>query len=322
MKLPKVLDDEMVGCHEDGEDDEHDEPNPPGPLLPSFLWFVAAVFGHERGDDERDDAHELDENVERGARCVLERIADGIAHDHRLVFICLLRVVVVGVQHALAHVFLGVIPRATSVGHHHSQQKPGGNSPCKQAEKHLRSDHETNDDGAEDSEHSRDHHFLDGLGGANVHAFLAVEFRAAEVLVVELRTALVHDRLRSGADGKHGESREDEGEGGAEDDAGEDNLIEKVDRIKIHSISEGIQQRESSEDSRTNGETLSGRGGGVAEGVQGVGCVTCGVIDLLRHLRDTPSVIRHGPKSISCQRHAKSRQHGDSTDSNAVDAGE
>ena len=37
------------------------------------------------GDDEGDDAHELHEDVQRGAGRVLERIADGVADDGRLV---------------------------------------------------------------------------------------------------------------------------------------------------------------------------------------------------------------------------------------------
>jgi hypothetical protein len=41
--------------------------------------------GQEGGEDKGFDRHKLDENVEGGARRVLERISNGVTNDSRLV---------------------------------------------------------------------------------------------------------------------------------------------------------------------------------------------------------------------------------------------
>jgi hypothetical protein len=43
------------------------------------------VGGKEGGENEGLDRHELDKDVQRGARRVLERISNGVTNDSRLV---------------------------------------------------------------------------------------------------------------------------------------------------------------------------------------------------------------------------------------------
>ena len=41
----------------------------------------------QRGEDERDDAHQLDENVERRTRCIFKGITHRVAYDGRFVVV-------------------------------------------------------------------------------------------------------------------------------------------------------------------------------------------------------------------------------------------
>lgn len=68
---------------------------------------AAADGGGEEGrKDERLDSHELDEDVERGARGVLERIANGVADDGSLVAVGSFRAELAGVIRAARHIQL------------------------------------------------------------------------------------------------------------------------------------------------------------------------------------------------------------------------
>ncbi len=51
-------------------------------MSPQLLWMEG---NKERGEDESDSAQQLDDDVQRGPGGVLERVADGIADDARLV---------------------------------------------------------------------------------------------------------------------------------------------------------------------------------------------------------------------------------------------
>ena len=71
----------------------------------------------ERGEDERDRREQLDEDVERRAGGVLERVADGVADDRRGVGLRALaeHVALVVLEVARLDVLLGVVPRAAAV---------------------------------------------------------------------------------------------------------------------------------------------------------------------------------------------------------------
>src|ERR671912_2358378 len=71
----------------------------------------------QRGQNQRDRCEELDEDVEGGARGVLERVADRVADDRGCVGVGLLakHVPVSIEQMARLHVLLGVVPRSTAV---------------------------------------------------------------------------------------------------------------------------------------------------------------------------------------------------------------
>ena len=57
-----------------------------GDLAHNVKGTIAAADGHEEvGEDQRDDGHQLHDNVQRGAGRVLERVANCVANDGGLV---------------------------------------------------------------------------------------------------------------------------------------------------------------------------------------------------------------------------------------------
>ena len=79
---------------------------PPFSVKESFCLEQGHGYIHAGGDDSHH-AHELDEDVERGAGCVFERIAYGVAHHGGAVHFRAFAAEV-----ALFDIFLGVIPCA------------------------------------------------------------------------------------------------------------------------------------------------------------------------------------------------------------------
>ena len=94
------------------DDDDHRAERDPDPQA-----GVAAVLHHGGGDQQRDQVHDLDQRVDRGAGGVLERVAHGVADDGRLVRGRALAAVV-----AVLDQLLGVVPGAAGVGQEHRHQ--------------------------------------------------------------------------------------------------------------------------------------------------------------------------------------------------------
>ena len=83
-----------------------------GPKLAFFGWLQdRAVVQEEGREDQRDDGHELEQNVERGAAGVLERVAHGVADN-----CCLVVARTLAAEVARLNELLGVVPRAARVG--------------------------------------------------------------------------------------------------------------------------------------------------------------------------------------------------------------
>ena len=78
--------------------------------------FRSIPTGECRSQNEGDNAHELDENVDRRTRRIFERIADRIADDGSFVRFATLATVI-----AAFDVFLRIIPCATGICHEDGQ---------------------------------------------------------------------------------------------------------------------------------------------------------------------------------------------------------
>ena len=79
-----------------------------------------AVANDQAGDDHADDAHQFDEDVQAGTAGIFEGIADGVTHHGR--FVCGRTL---ATQFAALDVFLGVVPRASGIGHEQSHAETG-----------------------------------------------------------------------------------------------------------------------------------------------------------------------------------------------------
>ena len=96
--------------------------------------------GQKRRDHQAHDGHHVDQDVHRGTRRVLERIAHGVAHHHRVMRLRALASVV-----SLLDVFLGVVPRTSGIGHgqreEHAAEQRATQQPAQRLGADAESDH-------------------------------------------------------------------------------------------------------------------------------------------------------------------------------------
>jgi len=103
----------------------------------------------EVGEDEREDGHQLHQDVERGSAGVLQRVADSVAHNGRLFSIRYL--VLLCALHFLGLVeLLGVVPGAARVRGGDGQLHGGDQRAGQEAGHGLDAEQESEDEGRED----------------------------------------------------------------------------------------------------------------------------------------------------------------------------
>ena len=120
-----------------------------------------------RCDDHRNDADQLDENVEAGTAGIFERIADGIA-GHRSHMHLFIGVPVFFVA-AVLDLLLRVVPCATRVGLEDSHADTTDGATDEQTTEHVDVDQSDNDRG-EYGDQSRDDHLLYRSCSGDLHA--------------------------------------------------------------------------------------------------------------------------------------------------------
>ncbi len=143
-----------------------------------------------RQDQQRHEVHHLDERVERWPGGVLERVADGVADDRRLVRLRPLAALV-----PVLDVLLGVVPRATGVRQVVGHQLAGEDDRCEECAQRRVADAETDDDRCEHSEQGRRGKFTQRGFGADVdhRAVVGLAFAGHDLAVGELAADLLHD---------------------------------------------------------------------------------------------------------------------------------
>mmetsp|Transcript_6763 Transcript_6763/g.22192 ORF Transcript_6763/g.22192 Transcript_6763/m.22192 type:complete len:577 (+) Transcript_6763:629-2359(+) len=323
--LVGVLDPHVPVRGGDEDDFNHEDDDAVPPSFP--------VGAEDRGHGQGEDGHELNENVQRRARGILERVTDSVTNNARLVRVGLLATIGVFVFDVL----LGVIPSTTGVGHHHRKHETRGDGATEETTEALGTNQETNGDRGHDSQDARDQHFVDGRLGAHLHArhvvaldtFLAFEETRD---VTELALDFDDNSAGSLAHGEHGEGSEQERQHGTENDTGEHIGIgeghgggqaTRVDTGTIHAcvrdiLDVRVHQRKRGQDGGANGETLTGGGSGVTEGVELVGALANFVGDTCGHFGDTTGVVRNRTVRISGESDTKGRQHTDGGDGDTV----
>lgn len=91
----------------------------------------------DTGGDNGHHAHQLDQDIQRGAGRILEGVAHRVADDGGLVAFRAL-----AAHMALLNVLLGVVPRAAGIRHEHGQNKAGGQPAGQQAEHAGNAEHQ------------------------------------------------------------------------------------------------------------------------------------------------------------------------------------
>ena len=173
------------------------------------------MAGSVRSDDQ---VHHLDQRVQGRSGGVLERVADGVADDGRLVGLGALAAVV-----AVLDVLLGVVPRPTGVGQVVGHQLAGQDDRGQEAAEGGVADAEADDDGRQDGEERRRGQLPQGRRRADVDDGPVVRglLTRHDLPVGELRADLLHDDTRGAAHGADGEGGEQEGDQATDEEADE-----------------------------------------------------------------------------------------------------
>ena len=124
--------------------------------LLEHLQQDAAVRCKRTCEYERDDGHELNEDVEGRTRCILERITNGVANNSGLV-----RVAALTTMDACFDVLLGVVPCTTRVGHADGKHHTDHERADEDAGEHLHAEEEANEEWRENHEQTRRDHLAD-----------------------------------------------------------------------------------------------------------------------------------------------------------------
>ena len=173
--------------------------------------------------------------------------------------------------------------------------------------------------------------FLSGLC-ADGDAIFVIGFACAEqdpFIAGELCAHFEDDALGALSDGGHGEGGEEEGEHGAYEHADEDDGVrDGKGELKVEAVlgDEGLyldvergEQCEGGEHGGADGEAFARGGGGIAEGVEGVGASADGFVHA-GHLGDAARVVGDGAVGVGGECDAEGREHTDGGDADAEHA--
>eukprot|EP00760_Papus_ankaliazontas_P033540 PhM_4_TR640/c0_g1_i1/m.18751 len=262
---------------------------------------TASLALDDRGEHDRDDGHELDENVQGGARGVLERIANGVTDDSGLVDGGALA----GPGNAAGfNVLLGVVPGATSVGAGDGHLHTGDEGTGEETGESLLAKEDARQDGREDDEAAGGDHLLEGGDRGDVDARLVVGVGVALLEpgdLVELTTDLDDHLHGSLADALHCQGGEPVREHGANEETAHDAGVNHGDTGDVSTVGdareEGTVQGEADEGGTADGEALADGGCRVTGSVEGVSD-GADLLAHLGHLGDATGVVADGAVGI------------------------
>mmetsp|Transcript_25528 Transcript_25528/g.85568 ORF Transcript_25528/g.85568 Transcript_25528/m.85568 type:complete len:442 (-) Transcript_25528:1173-2498(-) len=299
---------------------------------------MAAVDGHEIvSEHERDDRHELHHDVDGGARGVLERVADGVADDGRLVQVRALALGLgLAVDHdghaALLDVLLSVVPRAARVGLRDGELHARDEGAHEEALHGGDAEEGARDDGREDHEEAGGHHFLERGVGGDLDALGVVRRAVARSALEEARDLAelarhLLDHLHGrGAHRLHRERGEPVGEHRADEEHGEGHRLEHVHDgrarqllVAGHAGDKAAKEGERHEGRGADGEALADGRGGVTGRVEGVGLVAHARGEL-GHLGDAARVVAHRAVHINGEARGERTEEAEGAEGHAVHA--
>mmetsp|Transcript_8183 Transcript_8183/g.24544 ORF Transcript_8183/g.24544 Transcript_8183/m.24544 type:complete len:445 (+) Transcript_8183:20-1354(+) len=294
------------------------------------MCFVDLLHEHglqDRRHHKTHDAHELDQNVQSRATRVLEWISDSVSHHGSLVALGVLPA-----ESSSLDVLLAVIPRTTSIRHHDSHERAGDNAARENTHETLWAQQQAKDHWNGNGQDTWCNHLLQRSLGDDVNAGSVIgldSVRSLDQAKPELSTDLLDDSASRLSDGEHGETAEDVGGQGTDQQTRHDH----VGAARVHNIShkrgravtrdvllERDQKGESSKNRRGDCESLSGGSSSVAKGIK---CVCPVPHDWLQlsHLRDTTGVVHDGAICVSGKSDSERGKHSNCTNGHSVHAG-
>jgi len=314
------------------------------------------VLGNKATENERADSRKLDEDVDGGARGILERVTDGITRDGSSLDILEeraglgdpdgLTVLVDAVEdeHLSLNEFLGVIPSTTGVGGGECDLDTRDDAASKDTVGGLEAEEVASNKRGEDNQEARGNHFLERSVGGDGDAVLVVGLPYLLLTVILDLRVVVHGfvhclelilnlskHLLSGVtDSLHGHGGEPVGEHSTEKETSESEGLEDVDLeglsgVRVVELGEGggnasdesTEEGKSDEAGRANGEALTDGGGGVASSVKSIGALADRWVEV-GHLSNTAGVVRDRTIAINGEGNGKAAKHANGSESDTI----
>ena len=186
---------------------------------------------------------------------------------------------------------------------------------------------------AHDHDARGDHFPEGGLGGDGNAGIVVGTLGGVGVeevgLLVELTLDLHHHRHGCLTDGLHGHGREGEGDHTTNDEEGEGQRLKHIDTIREEGIVRGVtdtsnkgtKQSQRYKSGGSNGKTLADSGGGITSGVEGIGLLADGGVEL-GHLGNTSGIVADGSVHVNGKAGGEVRKESDGSKGNAVHVAE
>eukprot|EP01084_Bolivina_argentea_P126767 224378_1 len=133
--------------------------------------FKVRVVGHHRCENDRNDGHELDKDIQRGSRGILQRVADGVTDHGRFMHV---RALAEGGHLVGLDVLLSIVPCPSCVGCARGHHDAGCHGAGQQACKGLGPKDDTREDRGEDDQGAGGEHLLQGRVRCDHDALLRV----------------------------------------------------------------------------------------------------------------------------------------------------
>mmetsp|Transcript_13734 Transcript_13734/g.19409 ORF Transcript_13734/g.19409 Transcript_13734/m.19409 type:complete len:458 (-) Transcript_13734:442-1815(-) len=275
----------------------------------------------EVGKDQRQDCHELHDNVKGRARRVLERITDSVANDSGLVDLRSLWLLdAIDVDASLLNVLFGVVPCSSGVRGRDSHLHTGGNSSSKKACYSSVTEDDASDDRCAHDKDSRRDHFAEGGVRRNLNASRVISRSVARLAGKKSRDALklahnlLHHLVGCESYRLHSHSREPVRNHSPDEKCRKDDRRKERDVFltEVAALDKSTEERKANKASGANSKSFADSCSSVSCSVESVGLLA----NLLReasHFCNTSSVVTDRSVNIDTKASGKRSEHAESS---------
>ena len=257
---------------------------------------------------------------------------------------------VLSAEVAFLHELLRIVPGAAGIGHEDCEHEACAETADEEAEHACHAEHDAHEDGDDDCDECGNEHFLLGGLGGDLHAALVVRgaLTGEDALdLAELPADLDHHLGCRASHCVHREAAEEERHHRTDEHACKHCRIHQADVVVVKDVEYacsggvnlagyavhqfsctvernldlldvGCEECKCGECRGTDGEALSGGGGGVAEGVEDVGALTDLRLEF-GHLRIAAGIVGDGAVCIGGEGDSEGAEHTNCRDGHAVE---